>query len=438
MASVRVRDARPEKLGPSALGPSTPQGRAAAPGHAAPQRHRPRIAAGGPAGQQTIRRQNLGLVMREVMDGGPRSRASIAEAVGLTKSTVSSLVSELLARGLLSERGFAPGGGVGRPGRLVALSDRTVGVGLEINVDYLAVCVLDLSGGVRYERFARHENRGAPVDRVFDAVGELGRDALAAVEAEGLVPVGAAIAVPGLVDVERGVMLNAPNLGWTDTWLQPEIARRLGRPHLYLTAQNEANLAGLGELWQGNGRDWGDFVHVSGEVGVGGALVLDADLIRFGTGLAGELGHISIDPNGPECACGSRGCLERLVGQEALLAAAQLRADVGTTIGLPNGGVQLLVERASQSDPTTLQALADAGRIRAGVRDGDEPVRAGHDRARRDLRAAVPVARRTAPGRARAPLIRRPLFGDHDRALRTWTSRGCARRRLTVAARGLR
>lgn len=301
--------------------------------------------------------------MREVMDGGPRSRASIAEAVGLTKSTVSSLVSELLARGLLSERGFAPGGGVGRPGRLVALSDRTVGVGLEINVDYLAVCVLDLSGGVRYERFVRHENRGVAVDVVFDAIGELGRDALASVEAEGLVPVGAAVAVPGLVDVERGVLLTAPNLGWTDTWLQPEIARRLGRPHLYLTAQNEANLAGLGELWQGKGRDWGDFVHVSGEVGVGGALVLDADLIRLGTGLAGELGHISIDPNGPECQCGSRGCLERFVGQEALLEAAHLRADVGTSIGLPHGGVHVLVERASQSDPTTLQALANAGRI---------------------------------------------------------------------------
>ena len=317
-----------------------------------------------PAGQRSVRRQNLRLVLREVMEKGPRSRAGIADAVGLTKSTVSSLVGELMDRGLLSEQGQEPGGSVGRPGRLVALSDTTVvALGLEVNVDYLAACVLDLNGGVRFERFLRHENRGAPAGEVLDALAELGRTALQTVEAEGLVPVGATVAVPGLVDVESGTLLVAPNLGWSPTPLRAAVTEGLRRPHLYVTADNEANLAALGELWEGHGRTWRDFVHISGEIGVGGAIVVDGELLRSGTGMGGELGHLVVDPDGPPCTCGSRGCLERAVGQEALLRAAQVDTEVGTSIGLPDGGVRLLVDRASRGDTTTLDALSEAGRV---------------------------------------------------------------------------
>jgi len=318
-----------------------------------------------PAGQRSVRRQNLRLVLREVVENGPRSRAGIAEAVGLTKSTVSSLVGELMARGLLSEQGREPGGSVGRPGRLVALSDTTVvALGLEINVDYLAASVLDLNGRVRFERFLRHENRGAPVGQVLDALAALGRTALETVESEGLVSVGATVAAPGLVDVESGRLLAAPNLGWSPTPLRETVMDGLGRPHLYVTADNEANLAALGELWEGRGRRWRDFVHISGEIGVGGAIVVDGELLRSGTGMGGELGHLIVDPDGPPCPCGSRGCLERIVGLEALLNAAGVETEeVGTSIGLPDGGVRLLMERAAGGDRRTLDALADAGRV---------------------------------------------------------------------------
>lgn len=291
------------------------------------------------------------------------SRANIAEAVGLTKSAVSSIVGELMTRGLLTEQGRAPVTGVGRPGQLVALSDQTVvGLGLEINVDYLAACVLDLTGGVRFERFLRHENRGVPVRDVLDALGELGRSALNEAEAERLIPAGVTVAAPGLVDVDSGTLLTAPNLGWDETPLRTEVAKRLQRPNLYVTAGNEANLAALGELWEGHGREWGDFIHISGEIGVGGAVVVDGELLRSGSGFGGELGHVSIDPDGAECSCGSRGCLERVVGQEALLNKSRLDAEVGTSIGVPDGGVRLLAESAERGDQPTLDALAEAGK----------------------------------------------------------------------------
>ena len=328
-------------------------------------RHRAedRLQSPGPVVQQNIRQQNLALVLREVMKNGPRSRAGIAAAVGLTRSTVSSLVGELIARGLLLERELERVGAVGRPGRLVAVSDTTVvALGLEINVDYLAACVLDLKGNVRYEQFLRHENRGIPVEVVLDALAELGRRALDSVEGEGLIPVGTTIALPGLVDVASGMLLRAPNLGWGRLSLEAELGRRLGRSHHYVTVENDAKLAALGELWLGHELQLGDFIYVFGEIGVGAALVVNGELLRSGSGLGGELGHITVDPDGPQCTCGSRGCLEQVVGQEALLRAAGLEATVGTSIALPDGGASVIVKSARRGDAATLAALAEAGR----------------------------------------------------------------------------
>ncbi len=316
----------------------------------------------GRAGQRSIRRQNLALVLREAMDNGPRSRAGLSEAVGLTRSTVSSLVGELIARGLLLERDLERPGTVGRPGRLVAVSDTTVvALGLEINVDYLAACVLDLTGNVRYEQFLRHDNRKVPVDAVLDALADLGRRALDSVEGEGLIAVGTTLAVPGLVDTASGLLLTAPNLGWGPLSLAEEVGRRLGRPQHYVTVENEANLAALAELSHGQGQAWGDFVRISGEIGVGGALVVDGELLRSGSGLGGEIGHITVDPNGPPCSCGSRGCLEQKVGQEALLRAAGVETVIGTSVALPDGGMSMLVQSARRGDAATLSALEDAG-----------------------------------------------------------------------------
>lgn len=309
-----------------------------------------------------MRRQNLSLVLREVMEKGPRSRATIADATGLTKSTVSSLVADLTARGLLSEAGQEAAGTVGRPGRLVAVSGRSVvGLGLEINVDYISACVLDLTGAVRYERSEQRENRGVPVTDVLDALERLGRDALHTSEAAGLTPVGVTIAAPGLVDVDSGTLLVAPNLGWEGITLADEMASRLERPYLPVSADNEANLAALGELWEGGDRQLGDFIHVSGEIGVGAGVVVRGELVRGGGGFGGEFGHIPIRDDGHPCPCGSHGCLERLVGQEALLRAAGLEADIGTRIGLPDGGAAALVERAAGGDAVTIGALAQAG-----------------------------------------------------------------------------
>src|SRR5712691_4643953 len=122
----------------------------------------------GPVDQRSIREHNLGVVLSHVAEGGPRSRAGIALETGLNKTTVSSLVAELLDYGLVEESGAENPGAVGRPGRRIHLSGgRVAALGLEIDVGYLAACATNLTGGLLYSRVLPANNRGArPEDAV--------------------------------------------------------------------------------------------------------------------------------------------------------------------------------------------------------------------------------------------------------------------------------
>lgn len=318
-----------------------------------------------PAGPRDTRRHNLSLVLREVLVAQESSRANVAEATGLTKATVSSLVTELIESGLLVEGGQDITGRIGRPGLMLSLNgDSVAGVGLEINVDYIAVCVLDLLGRVRHRRVVRIDNRLSAPEEVINAVARLGRQAIGKAEQQGMLPGGVTVAVPGLVELAEGMLLIAPNLGWERMPLASILADRMRRPELRVRVENEANLGALGELWEGRGIDWGDFCHISGEIGVGLGIVVGGALLRGSGGLAGEFGHIQVDPNGPPCPCGARGCLERVVGQEALLAAAGIAAELATSTGDPkDGGAAALVAQARAGDSRTLMALREAGNV---------------------------------------------------------------------------
>lgn len=301
-----------------------------------------------PDTQQGMRRRNLSRVMHAVAAHGPLSRAAVATRIGLTRAAVSTLVDELIRSGLLDELGPERPGKVGRPGSALAVSGSgPAGIGAEVGVDHLSVCAVDLRGVVRARAVRQGDNRGrAPepvVEELIALVRQVGNEAHLA----GLRPAGLAVAVPGLVARGTETVVRAPNLDWHDVDLRALLPGRVP-----LTVDNEANFGALAELWLGDEVPQ-DFLHVSAEIGIGAALVVDGRLLRGTRGFAGELGHVPVWPDGPECPCGGRGCLEQYAGEEAVLRAA----------GLDPGAdrVGLLAERAAQGDEDVRRALRDAG-----------------------------------------------------------------------------
>ena len=280
----------------------------------------------------------------------PRARGWHAPP-GSTKATVSSLVETLLEARLLAEVGRAPAATVGRPASVLALAPAgPVGVGVEINVDYVATCIVDLGGAVIARERVVGDLRGMSVPGALDRVAAVLRRAL---DPPGPArPVaGVAVAVPGLVETGGGRLLVAPNLGWSEVPVLDELRERAEVPsELELRLDNEANLAALGELWRAGGR-LDTFVHVSGEVGIGAGIVLHGELLRGRHGFAGEIGHLPVPGSDAPCACGATGCLEQVAGQDALVRAA----GVGP-------GADAVAAAAAAGDEQALGALGAAGR----------------------------------------------------------------------------
>lgn len=314
------------------------------------------------ADQATMRRTNLSLVLRHLREGGPASRARIAAGTGLNKATVSSLVAELVRRGLLTD-GAVERGAVGRPGRIVELAGRGVcGVGVEVNVDYLCVLALDLRDDVLYERRKALDVAALPADLVLDEVAALVADTFAELSRQGALPVGVMVAVPGTVDTETGTVSVAANLRWRDVGVADALVERLGRTDVPVSAGNDANLSALAEHAMGVAAGTAELTCLVGSAGVGCGVVSGGRLLRGSAGFAGEIGHTPLDPQGRPCGCGRRGCWETTVGLRGLL---RLATGPGDPLRDPAldlvARLATLRERAESGDRRTLDALAQLG-----------------------------------------------------------------------------
>jgi len=312
-----------------------------------------------PTDQADVRRHNAALVLGCVAEIGPLSRARVAAHTGLTRATVGTIVDELLAGGLVSEEGTRSATGVGRPGTdLVLRPDGAASVGLEINVDEIVVAVVDLAGTVRHRAARSGDLRDRTATAVLRSAARMVDDAVAAAYDLGLPVRGIGVAVPGLVDLGEQVLRLAPNLGWTDV---PVVERLRSYAVTHwpcpVVLDNEANLAALGELWRGGHSSTDSFVLVNGDVGVGAGVVLDGRLHRGSRGFGGELGHLTVAPDGPECRCGARGCLEQVAGLDFILRQAGVRDAPRTG----EDAVAPLLSRLRDGDERAVAAVRQAG-----------------------------------------------------------------------------
>ncbi|MDQ6715769.1 MAG: ROK family protein [Actinomycetota bacterium] len=267
-----------------------------------------------------MRRSNMGLILRHLRDHEGQSRARVAAETGLSKATTSSLIGDLVDRRLVTEGELHRAGSVGRPGLALHLDGRHLcGIGVEINVDYLSVTALDLTREVVLESTRPIDAAGLSVEEVLTEVTGFVQSSLRSLRARGVRPVTLVVAAPGSIDIETGTVLFAPNIGWRDVELVKGLRRGLGRNAPPVLLENDAKLGALAEFAEVSHTGVRDLLYIAGDVGVGGGIIADGQLVRGFSGFAGEIGHIPLDPQGRACACGRRGCWELLVGLASFL-----------------------------------------------------------------------------------------------------------------------
>lgn len=325
------------------------------------------VAGTGTVSFQTVRESNLRTVLRTVREHAPCSRAAVAAATGLNKTTVSSLVSDLMTRGLVRETGETSQRRVGRPGVLLAPDERSVAaIGLEVNVDFLSVVAVDLLHRELVHRHVPLDARSAGARACAHRIADTLREVTEAPELRERTVVGVSVAVPGLIDAPSGTVRRAPNLGWREVPLRELLLSGLAGSALAgatVLVDNDANLGAMAEYRFGPLAGLPDLVYVTGEVGIGAGVLVGGELLRGAGGFAGEIGHLELDADGPECSCGRRGCLEALAGIGAILRAAL----PDLVPGRPLSGaevaelVAVAVDRASAGEPTAVAALERAG-----------------------------------------------------------------------------
>ena len=309
----------------------------------------------GSGALERLRAANQRAVIGLLAGEGPMSRADLVRASGLSRTTVSSLVAELIRAGQVTEtddRARPYKGGSGRPPVQVRLSAPAGGVvGVDIGHGHVRVAVADRLGAVRAEEHALVDvdAHGAEVlDRAAAMVRALAGDR--DLDQTDLQAVG--MCVPAPLDRRSSRIRTGIMPGWQGLLPGEELERRLGVP---VHADNDANLGALAELHHGSARGRHDVIYLKLASGVGAGIVLGGRLHRGASGIAGEIGHVQVGEDGPVCRCGSRGCVETMVSAARLLELLR-----------PAYGGQLTIEQVlaldAEGDAGVRRVLSDAGR----------------------------------------------------------------------------
>jgi N-acetylglucosamine repressor len=298
-----------------------------------------------------LRDLNSNLLIELVRESRPISRAELARRSGLSAPTVSTIVGQLLEQGILVEVATAPANG-GRPPVLLDINaSGGYVVGIKLRGDGLTTVVCDLDAQV----VATLDTPGALVNDPAAAIAAIEHETRRALGTAG-VPrskvLGVGVGLSGVIDSRGGICKFSHLLQWRDVELVKPLRRSLRLP---VWIDNDMNALAVAEKWTGDGLAYRDFVTLSVGRGIGLGIVIDRAPYRGATGSSGELGHMIVEPGGPRCECGRFGCLESLVGEDAL------RRRVGERHGREISREQL-IEFAEANDEATIEVLEGAGR----------------------------------------------------------------------------
>jgi predicted NBD/HSP70 family sugar kinase len=303
-----------------------------------------------------IKHYNEGVVLEAIRVGDGVSRVEIADRTGLTAQTVSNIVRRLLELGLVDEAGHSSSGAGRRRVNLRINSRARHAVGVQVDGDQTSFVIIDFLG--RVVGRTRHPTLGergpfAIINQIAESVAALISET--DIDPESILGVG--VACPGPLDHHRGIVFNPPNLpGWHEVTLADELRNKTGYP---VIVDNDATAAALGERWTNGQHGVHSLVFVYMGVGIGAGVFLEDHIYRGTSTNAGEFGHMILSPDGPECFCGSRGCVEAYCAPRAVVEAVARRLVGGETSSLASDGLDFesVSHAALAGDPVALEEV---------------------------------------------------------------------------------
>ncbi len=354
------------------------------------------------------------------------SRAEIARSTKRSRSTISEVVGRLLGTGLVAEAGAGESRGGRRPILVGFQDDAGVILGVDVGATHISLILTDLRGRTLAWRERAHPVRSDPkgAEALITALGEV---CLAEWNGDRSRLMGIGVAVPSPVDPgSPGRVLDRVLPAWRGHSVLDRLNSVFGVP---VFVDNDANLGAVAERWWGEAVGIDDFVYLKVATGVGAGIMIGGEIYRGATGVAGEIGHVAIDPGGPECLCGNRGCLATFVGTRQLVdrARALLERFPDSVLAGTEPDIRAIEDAALSDDPLALQVVTEAadrlGIVVAGVLNLLNPgsVILGGSLARAEDRLVKPlreaVATRTLVDSAAASDIRTSDLGARATAL---------------------
>ncbi|MBM6630024.1 ROK family transcriptional regulator [Mammaliicoccus vitulinus] len=308
---------------------------------------------------------NKQLVLRTIQKHGPISRVEIANRIELSRPSVSEIVSILIEEQWIEEKPSEIKVRGRQPIPLDINKEKKVIVGLEIGAYATTVIVCNLKAEILYEMQIEMNTHKEP-DQMIECLGQQINSITQTYKEKEKEVLGIGVGMHGLVDTEKGKNIFAPNLGWRNVEIQTILENIT---QLKVLIDNDCNSAALAEMWFGQGKDESNFISVIVDYGVGASIINGGSIFKGAHHVTGQIGHVTIDPDGPLCSCGNYGCLETLTSEKAILKKVKRKLKMGETshiitqkFNIEDLTIEDFYQAVNQGDELCLNIAEEIGR----------------------------------------------------------------------------
>ena len=315
-----------------------------------------------------MRNRNLALILNYLHQNSPISRAELSSSLGINKASISTIIRELINGGIVIETGIKNGSNdVGHPAiELMINPDAGRIIGIELKPDIIKAVITDVEPKIIWRKEVIPESFKNS-DEYFLIVKDVIQEACDIARSYQLPILGIGLGLPGLLDIETNKLLAAPELGWQNIDLN---SLMIGNEDIPFFTGNEAHMAALGECYFGSSKKSQTTIYLDWGLQMSGSIIINEDVVPGSLGLAGEVGHVSLNPEGGQCTCGNWGCWNIYVNQKAIIERIKIAINNGeksSILELCKGDMNsirnsMLFKAAESGDEVVLSALYETGR----------------------------------------------------------------------------